>query len=173
MSSTSAVRTAALVLGSMLAASVPVSAQSSTPARPTVHYWLTAGAGIGSLTDQTRLLVGQRAAAFAAVGSVQYRAFVASARWARASADLSSVWDVGVLAGVGTSPRPAVRGSIAAGLGRVDGGRNGSGLALPVELQLSWRITPTLGAGVYTFGSFGGPAEFVGATFAVQLGRLR
>ncbi len=172
MPSKASLRASLLSLGALLLPGAGLSGQAITPHRSGVTYWLTAGAGVGTMTDKG-VIGGRNGTALAAAGSVQYRAFVASARWARASDDPGAVWDVGVLAGVGTSPRPAVRGSIAAGLGRVESRLDGSGVAVPVELQLTWRITPTLGAGIYTFGSFGGPAEFVGAAFAVQIGRLR
>jgi hypothetical protein len=91
----------------------------------------------------------------------------------RASVTPTSAWDVGVLAGLTTSPRHAFRGSVAAGIGRVESGQGRAGATLPVEVQLVWRLGPAVGVGVYAFGTFTGHAEYAGATLALQMGTLR
>jgi hypothetical protein len=136
------------------------------------HTWLTAGAGVANISDE-RSFKGEAGSALVALGSLQYRSVVVSTRLVRASASPTTGWDLGLLAGLGSSLKYPVHGSIAAGLGRVESGLGQAGVTFPVELQLGWRLGPTVGAGIYAFGSFGGPAEFLGATLALQIGRLR
>src|SRR5262249_45653514 len=101
--------------------------------------------------------------------TVQHGALVVSARGIRSEIGSTSIWEGGVLAGVGTPSRYPLRGSVAAGLGRMDG-IGASAWTLPVELQLAWRLSPHLAIAAYGFGSFTGPQQMLGATVAVQLG---
>jgi hypothetical protein len=150
----------------------PLAAQDSAAPLPRWHYWLTAGAGVADVVDEGSL-AGETVSALAGLVTVQRSSFVASARWTRASVNPTSAWDVGLLAGLTTSPRYAFRGSVAAGVGRVESGRGRAGATLPVEVQLVWRLGPAVGVGLYAFGSFTGHAEYAGATLALQMGRLR
>jgi hypothetical protein len=140
-----------------------------TAASPRINYWLTAGAGWG-LAAESGDLAPENAVAFTAAGTLQRGAFVASVRAARASGT-RSVWDAGLLAGVGSPTRYRMRGSVAGGIGRIIG-PGASAWTLPVELQLAWRLGPGVAVAAYGFGSFTGPREFLGATLAIQLGHL-
>jgi hypothetical protein len=164
----------ATLLGVGLLLPAAATAQSTEASPPRLHYWLAAGAGaatVGSGRDVFSFF--QHHAALAGVASLQYRNVVFSARAASAGLSPTNAWDVGLLAGLGTSPLPAVSGSIGAGIARQDDTRGHASVALPLELQLTWRLTRWIGAGVYGFGSFGGSNDFLGATFMVRVGRLR
>ncbi|MEP6571759.1 MAG: hypothetical protein ABJD11_03655 [Gemmatimonadota bacterium] len=131
-----------------------------------------AGAGAARLSDNQTILT-DGGAGYAVAATAQYRSFVVSGRWAKTAASLDDAWDAGLLAGLGTSPEYVVRGSIAAGVGRVEGRRGGSGLTIPLEFQLTTRLTSTVGLGLYSFASLSGPVQFAGGTLMIQIGQLR
>jgi hypothetical protein len=113
------------------------------------------------------------ATALAAAVSIQSHAFVATARWARADAGFASGWDAGLLAGIGSPFKYAVHGSVAAGVGRVQDERGQAGVTVPLELQLGWRLAPSIGTSLYAFTNLGGPADLFGLTIGIRLGRLQ
>jgi hypothetical protein len=134
-------------------------------------YWLTGGAG-WALANSDGSLAEHNGSAFVAAASVQHGALMASARGVRTTATAAAIWDAGVLAGVGSPTHYRMRGSVAAGLGRIMGSGS-SAWTLPVELQLAWRLSPRVAIAAYGFGSFTGPHEILGATLAVQIGRWK
>lgn len=134
------------------------------------HYWVTAGAGWGMRTAPGFLAL-DNGSSLVAAGTIQSGAFVASGRWARAHTGESSTWDAGLLVGLGSPTRYRMRGSIAAGLGRVSGFQT-TGWTLPVEVQLAWRLREGVAVGLYGFGSFAGPQDFVGTSVVLQLGHF-
>jgi hypothetical protein len=133
------------------------------------HYWVSAGGGLAYVKDE-RGILGDNGSALSAAATVQHGAMVASARWVRSSSSLEGAWDVGLLAGVGTSAAIPVRGSVAAGIGRIESRFGVADVTIPVEVQFSWRVAGNVGLGVYGFGSFSSPSGFYGATLAVQVG---
>jgi hypothetical protein len=148
------------------------SAQSQPPHASATVYWLSAAAGVSHLFDDDYPL-GETGAGLAAAASIQHHSLVASLRSTLSRAGGRSGWDLGLLGGLGSPARYPVRGSIAAGLGLAGGAGKSAGVTLPVELQLSWRLTPGIGLGTYVFANFGGPVGALGAAFGVQVGRLR
>jgi hypothetical protein len=163
-------RLARLPLVLIALSSVAMLEAQSTPAGPRTNYWLTAGAGWG-LALESGDLAAENAVALTGAATIQYGPVVASLRTAHASPKASSLWDAGLLAGIGSPTRYRMRGSVAAGVGRLMG-PGASAWTLPVELQLAWRLRPTLAVAAYGFGSFTGPHEMLGATIALQVGRL-
>jgi hypothetical protein len=159
-----------VIAGLVTASRAP--AQSLPETIPSWHYWITAGGGFSDVIDDPMFL-GEGGSALVGGATVQHRSLVASARVVRTDANHVAAWDAGLLAGIGSNPALPFRGSIAAGIGRIENARGAAGLTLPVELQLGCRLGSSVGLGVYAFGSFGGPADFLGATLALQFGRLR
>jgi hypothetical protein len=160
---------------SLAALSLVFMAPSTAAQSPAPHtawqYWVTAGAGVASLLDAGSFpTTGARA--IVAAGSIQHDHFVASARWSQVGAS-HPTWDIGLLAGVGSSTQKSVRGSIAGGLGRIQNAHGDSDVTVPVEFQFGWRLAPPVGVAAYAFASFGGPATFLGAALTIQLGKLR
>lgn len=82
-------------------------------------------------------------------------------------------WDLGLLGGAATIPGRPFHAGIAAGLGYAEAAPGMDGLTVPAEVQLFWRFTSFLGAGLYGFGSINSRDSFGGATLALQIGRLR
>jgi hypothetical protein len=148
------------------------SAQSAPPRPAATVYWLSAGAGVSHLAPDVNPL-GETGVALAAAATIQHHSLVASIRGTRSRAGGFSGWDLGLLGGLGSPARYPVRGSLAAGLGLAGRAGASAGLTLPLELQLSWRLTPGVGLGTYVFANFGGPADALGAAFGVQVGHLR
>lgn len=162
-----------LVGAGLLTQPVVATAQSDNPHTDRLQYWVTGGYGFSSVVDNRGFGVADNRSATVAVGSIQYRSLVVSTRWAQTGVGAHHAWDVGVLAGLGTTTRYPVTGSVAVGLGRAATDRGDAGLAVPLELQLGWRFTPSIGAGVYAFGSLAAPQGFMGVAFGLRVGRLR
>lgn len=159
-----------LLLCSALAIPGAVRAQADRPHQ--TQYWLSGGAGLG-VVGTSGTWTGATGTATSLGLTVQHRAFVSSVRWTRASKTPFSAWNLGAMAGVGSSARFPLRGSLATGLGVAGGSDDGAHLTVPVELQLGWRLGPTIGLGAVGFAHLGGPTSTVGATFGLQIGRLR
>jgi hypothetical protein len=159
---------AALLLAQFSLA-VPLQAQAAGPG-PRLQYWITGGVGWG-LEAHSGQLASHQGLAFAGAATLQQGVLVVSARSIHASPEQGSVWDAGLLAGVGSPAGYRMRGSVAAGIGRITGPA-ASAWTLPLELQLAWRLRPGLALAAYGFGSFTGPQEMLGVTLAVQLGRF-
>lgn len=159
-------RLTALSLLPLFIITAPVTAQTHA----TPSYWFTGGAG-WAMRSERGSLAQDNGSALVAGGTIQTGAFVASGRWARAHSGETAVWDAGLLAGIGSPTRYRMRGSIAAGLGRVNGFQT-SGWTVPVELQLAWKLQDGVALGVYGFGSFSGPHEFIGTSVVLQLGHF-
>lgn len=169
LSMTTAPRSICVLAGLALlgpAASLPA---QGTPG-PQLDYWLTGAVGWG-LEAHSNQLAAHQSWAIAGALTVQRRALVLSARSVHASPGSASVWDAGLLVGAGTPASMRMRGSVAAGLGRISG-PVGSAWTLPVELQLAWRLRPGLAVAAYGFGSFTAPHEMLGMTLALQLGHF-
>lgn len=154
----------------LLAASL--SAQRAPGPRVSTQYWLTAGAGYGYLANNSWPL-GRSGSSAAFAASIQHGIFVSSVRWAGSRTEGQSGWDMGLLAGLGSPSRYAVRGSIGAGLGLARDYRGNSAVTVPLELQLGWRLTSSVGVGTYAFGNLGGPSEALGVAAALQIGKLK
>jgi hypothetical protein len=45
-------------------------------------------------------------------------------------------------------------------------------MTLPVEVQLGWRLTPSIGFGIAGFAAVTGPSQMLGFTAGFQVGRL-
>jgi hypothetical protein len=149
----------------------PLLAQSAPPPVHPFNFWLSGGGGIAT-ADDAHSLTSENGTTIVAAGTVQYRHFLSSVRWRSVTAGSTRGWDLGLLGGIGTSPRYGFRGSIAAGLGVSDGERSEPGVTVPVEVQLSWRLRPGLGIGTYAFANFGGEATALGAALVLQVGRF-
>lgn len=156
----------ALLLTTVLHAQAPVGP------RVTTQYWLTAGAGVGTLWDDNHWF-GTSAASMTIAASVQHGLLVGSLRSVRFQDRGNSAWDFGLLAGAGSPSRYPMRGSIGAGLGLTTDSRGHSGVTIPLELQLGWRLTSTFGVGSYLFANLGGPTQTYGIAAAIQVGKLR
>jgi hypothetical protein len=167
---TTALRSTCIVAGvALLGLAAPLSAQQ-TAAGPRLQYWITGGVGWG-LEAHTNQFAADQALALSGAVTVQHKALVVSARSVHASPTNGSVWDAGLLVGAGTPTSYRMRGSVAAGLGRISG-PVGSAWTLPVELQLAWRLQPGLAVAAYGFGSFTAPHEMLGVTLALQVGHF-
>lgn len=167
---TTALRSIRVLAGlALLGVATSLSAQQ-TPTGPRIDYWLTGAVGWG-LEAHSNQLAAEQSWAIAGAFTVQHRALVISARSVHASPTKASVWDAGLLVGAGTSTSYSMRGSVAAGLGRISG-PVGSDWTLPVELQLAWRLRPGLAVAAYGFGSFTAPHEMLGMTLALQFGHF-
>jgi hypothetical protein len=84
-----------------------------------------------------------------------------------------SAWDWGFLAGLGSRTPHSVYGSVGAGIGYVSAYGRPAGVTIPVEAQVGAILTPTLGLGIYGFGSFAGPEKLLGLSIQGRLGHLR
>jgi hypothetical protein len=149
-----------------------LSAQTPVAPRVTTQYWVSAGAGISQLWDDNNW-IGTTGPSMTFAASVQHGVLVASVRSARFEARGKSGWDLGLIAGAGSPSRFPVRGSVGAGLGITTDTRGHSGVTIPLELQLGWRLTSSFGFGTYLFGNLGGPAQTFGAAVGIQVGKLR
>ena len=159
-----------ILVGSILLLPAALHAQAAPP--HATQYWLSAGAGIGVI-GTSGTWKGATGTATSLGLTVQRHAFVTSVRWVRASDTPLAAWHLAAMAGLGTSPRFPLRGSLAAGLGVAGRSDDGAHLTLPLELQLGWRVAPGIGVGVVGFAHLGGPTTTLGAAFGLQLGRLR
>jgi hypothetical protein len=78
--------------------------------------------------------------------------------------------EVALLVGYGTRAGGSFHASVATGISTT-GWYNKGGVGVPLEVQLNWRPTEFVGAGLYGWATSAGPA--FGVAFAVHLGRLR
>ena len=170
-----------------LSAQERVLAESAEPLLPVVTrqqdggstYWVGAGLGFGT-SDST-------SDDFGGSVNLSYRfdPHLLSLRAATVGELFGDdFWDIGLLYGRATG-QGAVFASLAAGIAVMGGTRNPGGIfdessetissriSLPLELQLYWRPLRFLGLGVYGFANFNDEESFGGATFGLQLGRLR
>jgi hypothetical protein len=159
----------AVALLAQISLASPLMAQAAS-AGPRLHYWITGGLGWG-LEAHSGQLAPHQSLAFAGAATMQHGALVVSARSIHAAPSQGSVWDAGLLAGVGSPAAYRMRGSVGAGLGRISG-PTANAWTIPVEVQLAWRLRPGLAVAAYGFGSFTGPQEMLGMTLALQLGRF-
>ncbi len=143
------------------------------PADKGTQYWLTAGAGPAWTWDDDAFPAHDFGSGLAASLTLQHNTLVTSLRGTRSHSDLGTIWDVGFLAGVGTSPVPSFRGSVAVGLGIAGTPHRAANLAFPLEIQFGWRLSPTIGLGSYLYGSYRASELVLGAAFGVVVGRLR
>lgn len=146
--------------------------QAQTQPARTTQYWITAGAGVVSLWDD-RAWLGQGGQTYALAASLQRGVLVGSVRGIRATADHSSGWGAGLLLGAGSPARYDVHGTVGAGLGISSDSRGRTGVTLPLELQLGWRLSHSFGLGTYFFANLGGPSQSFGAAASIQIGKLR
>ena len=153
--------------------SARVSAQTSTTPVAT-KFWLAAGpVWVSGEPPIGGIVFGKAKVGFAAVSTVHSGHLVLSGRVTVAGTGPVAAWDLGVLAGVGSYTGPPVYGSIAAGLGRSSIQGRGSGISIPAQIEIGWRITGSFGVGLYGFGSFAGPDDFLGLGLMARVGRLR
>lgn len=145
-------------------------------AQPPSHviFWLAAGPALVSASAPESILrLPEEQPGLTLSGTLQSGHLVLSARAAVVGLSPVAAWDAALLAGAGTSTVPAVYGSVAAGIGLTTVPGSSTGLSFPLEAQVGWRLTPSFGLGLYGFGSFGGPDDFLGVGLALRVGRLR
>lgn len=145
----------------------PALAAVPTPARFTAWFSGAYGWGVAGQDDQTH------AVSFNL--SAQHQRLLVSVRAAGVSSSIfDSSWDVGLLAGAGSSPARRFHVGAAIGLGAAHMARvDRRVLTVPAEAQLSWRFSRFVGLGLYGFASLNSSDSFGGVALAFQLGLLR
>jgi len=145
-------------------------AQAPSAARTGWALWLTTFVGPAAFSDSNATSSGLAV-------TYQRSHFVASTRaqfgWSGARRDNAygpEFGEAALLFGYGTRAGGRFHASVATGIG-VSADDQQSGVGLPFEVQLNWRPTRFLGAGLYGWANSAGPAYGVAA--AVHLGRLR
>jgi hypothetical protein len=159
----------ALIVGLLLAAVSTMHAQAPAPKASQLTFWMGGGYG--------RAAAGQfdsAEEAFTLNVSAQRGRFLLSSRIAAVSSSIfDTTWDLGLLAGLATSPAGPIHVGAGLGLGYAEPTPSRGVFTVPAELQVFWRATRFLGLGLYGFATFNGTDSFGGATLAFQLGRLR
>jgi hypothetical protein len=159
----------ALILGLLLAAVSSTQAQAPTTKASRFTLWMGGGYG--------RAAAGQFESAeeaFTFNVSAQRGHLLLSSRIAAVSSSIfDTTWDLGLLAGLASSPAGPIHVGAGLGLGYAEPTPGRGVFTVPGELQVFWRVTRFLGLGLYGFATLNGTDSFGGATLAFQLGRLR
>jgi hypothetical protein len=159
-----------VVLGLLLA--VASTAQAQAPAAmpaPRFTLWMGAGYGRG-IAEQFE----GAEEAFTVNVSAQKGHLLLSGRVAAVSSSIfDTSWDLGLLAGVASSPRHPIHVGAGLGLGYAEPTTGKGVFTVPAELQVFWRAAAFVGVGLYGFATINNTDSFGGATLALQLGRLR
>lgn len=138
--------------------------EENVPARPT--YWGFLALGLGAAHDSAFYAAGLGAA-------LQRSRLVLMGRIAAVGPEGENrLQDVGLLAGIGTSPG-ALHALVSAGVGVARNSGDSTAIALPVEAQVTWRFARFAGVGVRGFLSLNRLSTFGGLTLVAQVGRLR
>jgi hypothetical protein len=112
--------------------------------------------------------------AFTVNVSAQRGHLLLSSRVAAVSSSIfATSWDLGVLAGLASSPERPIHVGAGLGLGYAKPAAAEGVFTVPAELQVFWRATRFVGVGLYGFATLNGTDSFRGATLAFQVGRLR
>ena len=154
-----------LAVGSTAQAQAPA---ATTPA-PRLTLWMGAGYGRG--------IAGQFTGAEEALTvnvSAQRGHLLLSGRVAAVSSSIyDTSADLGLLAGVASSPRQPIHVGAGLGLGYAEPTAGKGVLTFPAELQVFWRPLAFAGLGLYGFATINNTDSFAGVTLALQVGRLR
>jgi hypothetical protein len=162
-------RRALIVVILLLAAASTTHAQAPTTKASRFTLWIGGGYGRG--------VAGQfegAEEAFTVNVSAQQGHLLLSSRIAAVSSSIfDTSWDLGLLAGLASSPTGPIHMGAGLGLGYAEPTASRGVFTVPVELQLFWRATRFVGVGLYGFATLNGTDSFGGAALAFQLGRLR
>jgi hypothetical protein len=159
-----------VVLGLLMKVVSTAQAQAPDTIRaPRFTLWVGAGygRGIASQFDDAE-------EAFTLNVSAQKGHLLMSTRVAAVSSSIyDTSWDLGLLAGVASSPRHPIHAGAGLGLGYAEPTAGKGVFTVPAELQVFWRAAAFVGVGLYGFATINHTDSFGGATLAFQLGRLR
>lgn len=162
-------RGALIVLGLLVTALSSTQAQAPTPTSSRFTIWVGGGYGRG-VADQFDGVE----EAFTVNVSAQRGHLLLSSRVAAVSSSIfDTSWDLGLLAGLASSPSGPIHIGAGLGLGYAEPTASRGVFTVPLELQVFWRATRFGGIGLYGFATFNGTDSFRGATLAFQIGRLR
>jgi len=159
-------RTGILAAALVVIGSQTLSAQAAAT-RDRATYWGFLALGAAGAADS-----GFYASAIG--GAWQRRHLILMGRVSSAATKkrVNRIEDVGVLAGVATSPGP-LHASIAAGLSSVRDLRDSTDLGLPIEAAATWRFARWGGLGVRVFSVSNKLVNYGGLTLALEIGRLK
>jgi hypothetical protein len=140
------------------------------PPTSRLTFWASAGYGYGAAGQYA----GMEEAASVNLSAQRGRMLLSL----RAAGVTSSIFDwssdIGLLAGLATSPASRFHAGAALGVGGAHTtGPDGIRFTIPAEVQLAWRFAPYVGLALYGFAALNGDDSFGGVTIAVQAGRLR
>jgi hypothetical protein len=159
-----------MIVGLLLAFVSTAHAQApAIKAAPRFTLWLGGGYGRGAAGQ----FEGAEEAFTVNVSAQRGHLLVSSRVAAVSSSIFDTSWDLGLLAGLASSPGRPIHLGAGLGVGYAEPTASRGVFTVPVELQAFWRATRFVGVGLYGFATLNGTDSFGGAALAFQVGRLR